>query len=118
MHVPRPGERTEGSVGLLPTKNLRCPSKQLRRGHAHGPKLRGPEEGIVGPPPASSLPTADREIGRTLSLPSPQAPSATFYFKRVFMEFLAGLFSIEPTHFGIVHLESRRFKKPVKAYLK
>ena len=33
MHVPRPGERTEGSVGLLPTKNLRCPSKHLRRGH-------------------------------------------------------------------------------------
>ena len=36
---------------------------------AHGPKLRGPEEGVVGPPPASHSPTADREIGSTLSLP-------------------------------------------------
>ena len=32
MHVPRPGERTGGSVGLLPTKNLRCPPKHLCAG--------------------------------------------------------------------------------------
>ena len=29
MHVPSPGERTGGSVGLLPTKNLRCPPEHL-----------------------------------------------------------------------------------------
>ena len=68
MHVPRPGERAEGSVGLLPTKNLRCPPKHLYAGVTGATVHASATPAVPGPHPIMRTPSR-RRGGKMLTAP-------------------------------------------------
>ena len=69
MHGPRPGERTEGSVGLLPTKNLRCPQSTYAGATRITSYLTPVDPGGAGPQPCG-VADPSRRGGVILSPPT------------------------------------------------